>query len=414
MPSAIQGFDYTATILLSDRIKHTYRTPDAVTVKADDNAKVLTVTLDRIPETSLRSTIVDKTGNTPVAGATVSATQVFGTDDKTTFTVKTDSKGVASISGPAADTELSIVKDGYITAAYSFSAQEMLAAIASAGSTIDVGKLYLEPVAGASLNITVGYMDNEGNRTEHYPNLQDIILVLKSGDKELKTSFTYPTLVITDSVDPTETLTLSVLSKSRSFNTVCTPCTLGQSDVCLTIKEKGAMSISSEGDGYVIAYNKDGELVAQDTPKSGTTIFNRLDDGEYTIVGLRTDDAGKWASLSLLSEAGLKPGTDYTAATAECASGSVSSVNLGSIPASDAAMTIYTGSATSVALNKNVSTIGNNVTLNAYIDFASEYSALVQTPELTVKLPAGVRFIPNSVLANNKQASYSYDAATCR
>lgn len=410
--AAIQNYEYKAEVSLTENIKRIYRAPDAIAVRADEKTKKLTATIDKIPEICLKGCITDKNSGLPIANVNISVTQVFGASDKTTSSVKTDSDGLASVAGAAADTELSIAKEDYLSAVYSFTEQEILAAIASAGNTIDLGKLYLEPVSGTALNLEIAYIDNEGNRTEPYPQLEDIELTLLAGEKIIKTSYTYPTLVIVGNVEATESLILSATSKSGSFHTVSTPCTLNDSVVGITIKQKGALGIDCHGDGFIIAYNKNGEAVAHSAPKTGTTVFDGLDDGEYTIVGLHTDDAGKWASLTLLSEAGLKQGDDYVSVTAECRSGSVVPVVLGEIPASDAAITIYTGDAASVALNKNVSTIGNNVTLTAFVDFANEYKNQIGSTELSIVLPDGIRFIANSVLANNKASAYSYDAAT--
>ncbi|MDE6525860.1 MAG: hypothetical protein K2L75_01270, partial [Muribaculaceae bacterium] len=143
-----------------------------------------------------------------------------------------------------------------------------------------------------------------------------------------------------------------------------------------------------------------------------TTTFDSLPDGKSTIVGLFTDDAGKWASLRLIEQAGLKAGADYIAAESECRSGAVTALSLGTIPESTAAVTLYTGEATAISLNKNEATIGNNVTVTAFVDFAAEYISAVKKPELNVTLPAGVAFVANSVLVDSKAQSYSFDAAT--
>lgn len=407
----IQGQELNYELKLPQEQIMTYIQPAKQNYIVKSQANSILVRLRPFGTAKITGTVYDASTGRPLA-ATITASQSLNGKRTQSVTTTTNDEGQYTldvVSAPAIVTTsaqwyvLQTVKLDTIFGSTALEPQHL--------TPIEIkevqARLTYRPSAPAGQNAeTLDYYDD-------YQNVSFTIRNLTRNSDVTPLVVQYPKIILSDDVTDGDVIEVTAHSLKNVFNDVKATCTiaLGRGDVTFPLVEHGGIDArytSSEAASVSgMLYNSKGEQVARDVYRDTTFSLRQLPDGNYTLVSMQTaDNYNSVLTLAGLSDAGLTEGADYKTSSVSVISGTVTSVEVGNVPAINYEMLSYTGKNTHFTANKSSLTIRDYITLTANIDFKKVYQGEVKNVKLMVDLPEDCDLVANSVLLGNVTTSY--------
>ena len=407
-----EGTQLVCRIVLPKELAMTYVTPATTAVEVNAQSSIFNVQLDAIPAATLSGSIKDATTGLPLAGATITATQTFGTYTKTlTATTGADGNYTLALSG--------------IPASVTFAADGYLSYTATLNSQFSVLNSQLLPLTGAALSLGFTFTPcvEDGERgaesEDWYADFQNVDYTIYNETQGRPVSLFqvhYPQMVMMENVSDGDVLRLTATSRNDRFMPVEATATIAgqQGQVTFAITELGkiAATFTRTTNAAVSGslYNSVGQLVACRVYADAKLVFDRLADGDYTLVTMGSSELfNTIGTLEGLAETNLTEGIDYVLNRVTVVSGIIRNVLIDEVPRLDESKLYYTGEGTSFTVNKSEVVAGNYITLTALLDFKPEYAEGVSQIQLMADIPDGCQFVENSVMLGNNLAPYTFN-----
>lgn len=421
-PDAIIGTEYILSAALTGDSSKMYTIPAETRFKAEGEATVRLKAVE-IPQYYAAACIIDNATGEYIPDADISIKQAYPDGTENQQQIKSDKKGrIDKAPLKELNTQILVSKTGYADFSRSLTADEIHNA-AGSDKLLDLGNIKIKPLSGTSISLDIKYKDRNGVTNDNFPEARNLIYTVtdKKTNKEIESVLQYPRLILPGLDTEGQQLEINVKSAVDAFTSQSAECVIkdGTGRASITIVERGAVEITAstqpEGRTVVMAFGPDGNQAATTNMSEGKALIHSLPSGKYKIIAMRTDDPARWIRFSLLDEAGMKDGENYiSGGDATVSEGATASITLKDIPSSEESGSQYTGSASSAAFSKMETTVGNTVTVTAFIDFNKEYSGKISDLRVTACLPEGIAFKDNSVMLDGKASAYEYNPATGR
>lgn len=411
----VEGMTLTYELKLPSDLATTYVQPLPTEYTVESGGNSILVKLQPFGTATLIGIVVDDAGGTPLARATVTLSQTLNGHKSRSIAVQTDGKGNFELEVLTAPGQLTASASGYISTTVD---------VATAEGATSIGTLRLVPITGVTVNTSFTHRGSvrpgETAATENYyadyANVAYTIRNKTQGREITQYSVQYPELVMLEDVDEGDELEVTARSLTGVFADVTASCIVADNHAAVTlpIVDYGGVAITvnemDAASAVGMLYDGNGELSRRGTFSGGTLQFNNLPDGDYTLVVMQQSDyLNRVLTVDGLTAAGLRSGTDFVSQNVTMCSGVISEVNLARIPALDESIVQYTGSNTYFNPNATSMTIGKLVVLTARVDFKNAYRGKTKNVNLLFDLPQGCEFVEQSVLIDNKVASYTRD-----
>ncbi len=350
---------------------------------------------------------------TEVAHADVSITQWLNGRYVQTMQTKTDGDGQFTVEAKNDSTEIVVQFEGYTD--YQLTQR-------SIGSG-DVGTLYLEPVKGKVIAVSLSYQESAAEGTEPivqdwYSDTRNVAYTLYNNTKGKDlTDFSMQqgNIVLSAGTDIGDRISVTAHSLNGKFADVSAEATIAANDtaeVSLRLIAYGGVDVSysQKRDERLLAmlYDADGKLVARSTFTGYNTSFSQLSAGRYTLVTMGSGSGvNSVATLDDLALMGLAEGTDYAVNNLTVSDGVLTNVYVESVPEMDASKFELTSANTSYLPNKTQTTAGQLMTMTVRLGFLPQYTGQISNVQLVVTIPEGCVFIDNSVCVGTTIKSYT-------
>ncbi len=410
------GQQLICRVTLDDKLGVVYANPEDIefTVGADNNTCV--VSLAPFRSIGLTGSVADGDG-AALPGASVSVNQTLNGKYSKTYTAKTDSKGIWSLSVlDAPETRLTYAATECVNV------NDTIGAFEANVNTLDLGKTTLKSIVGA--RVTYGFTYHAAGVEEvesYYSDYQNVafsVFNVTQNRAHNEVSLQYPILAVLDeNINVGDELKLTATSKTGAFNPIEKTVAVGENqraEVTFDIVGKGGISATFEmTDNPAVTamlYGSNEELLKKMTYSEAKALFTELEDGEYTLVTMgQSELMNSILRLSNFGEIGLTEGKDYVKSAVTVESGKLAEVNISEVPAFDESLFYYTNSSTSFSSNKSSITTGNYLTLRSAIDFKGVYKNDISNVALVVDLPETCDFVEQSVIQGPNLLPYTLD-----
>lgn len=375
-------------------------------VQADN---VIDFTLKAIPQTTIAGKVTDVKTGQPLNGATVTVSQMLNGVYSKSLTTVTDSRGQWSLQVYEAKTDVTASMTEYVSKTQSFETP-----------VAEVPAFELKDINGTTIAISLTYQPTGGERLDFYSDYTNVAYSVyneTTGKAVTDLNVQYPQIVLMEQLPEGTVLRVTAASKNQKFVPVSATATvdgLDRASVTLPIVQLGGISATfrqTDNTSVVgILYDANGRLLKKYDYTSATLNISELPDGCYTLVSMASTQLfSAVGSLAQFAEAGLREGADYVKNAVVVKSGETTVIDNPLVPFLDETKLYYTGSGTSVTVNKSQITTGNYLTITGKIDFKSVYADQVSDVKLIVDLPDASSFVENSVMRGNQTGTYIYD-----
>lgn len=406
LPLQLEGTKVRYRISLPQTLGMQYLIPaEGEHVVGEEN--VLTYTLTAIPTMEISGTVTDLQTGEPLAGATITISQVVNGLYSVSYAMQTAPDGTWSKEVQSAKTEVTASKANYVSQSQLF-------------DTVPVEALAfaLKDINGTKIFLHLTYTDVNGQTKEGYVDSMNVAYSLynvTTDEAITETNVQYPQIVLMDHLAAGTQIRVTATSKKQEFMPVEAEAVVEDNEtanVTIDIKQLGAIRAtygSTENTSTVgILYDKDGLLIQKYDYVEGVLTISELPDGTYTLVTMAGSQFfNSVFSLGQFAEQGLYEGIDYVKNICVVSSAKIATVNNAVVPFLDEAKLYYTSNKTSFTLNKSQTTVGQFLTLTAYLDFKEAYGNKVEDVKLVVDLPQAASFVASSVMIGNGTASYT-------
>lgn len=369
----------------------------------------ITYTLKDIPQMTISGKVLNVKTGKAINGATIAISQMLNGLYSKTFTVKTNNQGQWQQTVFEAKSDITASMTDFVSQTLTL---ETL--------TPEIPTFELKDINGTTITLNMTYKPVDGEQQSFYNDYTNVTytIVDKTAQQQV-TEFNvqYPQIVLMESLPAGTELAITATSKNGKFIPVTATATVDDKDaasVTLPIVQLGGITAQfsqTENSSVVgILYNGDERLVKKYDYNGAQLTISELTDGEYTLVTMANSQFfNSVATLSQFSDAGLREGVDFVKNKVTVQSGAYTAINNPMIPFLDETKLYYTGSNTSVSLNKSQITVGNYLTLTGRVDFKSAYANSISNVKLIVNLPEESSFVDNSVMVGSSISTYTFD-----
>ena len=412
----LDGVKVALRINLPQALAMEYQQPEDVVYTVQTSNNLIRATLVALPRVQITGKVKDVTTGNPIEGAIVTVSQA---SYNKAFTVKTDAQGAYSIAGAyVAPTSVTVAATDYIgqTAEYE--------TLPVAGETASMDDIALKSVNGAHINVNFTYkLSAEAGQPAEtqdffadYVNVTYTIHNMTTGLDILLFNVKGQEIVLKEEQHLGDQLKITATSKTNAFEPLTATGVIDNNNrvvVTFEVKQLGqlrATYVSNENPSVTgILYDANGKFVRSATYEEGSLLFTELTDGQYTLVTMGNSsifnsiyDLGKYA------ESGLVRGTDYASAAVSVESGLISVVKTPLVPYLNLSKFDYMGNSTTFTVNKNLITIGNNLTFTGFITFKSNYVNAISDVKLLIDIPETCKMVDGSVMVGNDIVNYTF------
>ena len=409
-----------AGLLDGTKVKYRIQLPQALAMQYEQPAVVdyevqptndIIFTLTAIPQLTLTGKVTDLKTTLPMAGATVSVSQMINGQYSKAYTTKTNAQGEWSQDILLAPTDVTASQTDYVSQSVSLTTEELQQSTA-------VPTFELKDINGTTINMTLTYTPVEGDTQSYfsdYANVNYSVYDETAKQQVTEMNVQYPQIVLMESLPEGTELTITATSKNGKFMPVSGKATVDSKDVAevtLPIVQLGGIKATfgqTTNNSIVgILYNGNNRLIKRFDYNGASLTISELTDGEYTLVTMAPSQFfNSVANLDQFAESGLREGVDYVKNKVTVKSGAFANIYNAMIPYLDETKLYYTGNNTSVAVNRSQITVGNYLTINSRVDFKSAYASQVEDVKLVFNLPQESSFVPNSVMAGSSTSAYT-------
>lgn len=407
----------TYNVVLSEALGRQYKQPEPVDYTVTEGENSITLTLQPLKSVSLNGSVVVSTTAEPLAGVTVTATQMLNGKYPVAATVVTDAEGKFSLLLKAEDTKLSCSLADYVDS-------EAEVKVTSDGELTLGGPLKMRPINGAIVSLSHTYRESvaQGEKASVASYLSDPSSVSYTlfnetqGKAIADFKVQHPSIIIFDEVNPDDDILITCHSDKGEFEDVKVKAKVG-SDLRLNasfdVVERGIIKtridVNDNASAVSIIYDSKGKRVTSQVYSDWNLEFKNLPDGKYKVVTMANSEFfNSVFNLSDFPEMGLIDNVDYDWYDVDLKSGEVVQVITRYVRVFDESRFYYTGSNTAYTVNKASTIMGNYLTLNAHIDFKDDVKMNVKDVKLEFHLPEGTTLVEKSVMLGNVVYPYEY------
>lgn len=397
------------SVELNEELGRVYHEVKMQEVKADNIA--LKCQLEKIGRINLEGRV--SASDIENAVATVSIKQMLNGKWEQTYTTQANKQGEFSVEVFDDEADITISSEGY------FSSTIHRDGFSGNGY---VGVIPINLLTGFSIaaNITIqnATTANEETKTTAWTEgLNNIEFTITNITKRQPiTDFTVQNgnIIIKTGASIGDKINLTAISKEGLFAESTTMFIIvdGANFFDLQLTELGGINAtyatSSNGctSGYL--YDSNNILITKGSYTGETLSLRHLKNGVYTLVTMGNSLLlGSLSNLADLSSVGLREGTDYVATHVVVVDGELTTVSVNEVPRLDETRFYYTTDNTYFNANKASVTAGNYLTLQAKIDFKTEYKDNTNDVTLLIDLPEGCQLVEQSVIANRKAVAHT-------
>ena len=409
----IEGSKIGYAIELSEKLAMQYLAPSNTNYEVANSNNNLTLQLVPFEEITINGTVKDSETGKDIRNAKITISQTLNNKYSKSVVATTKHGGVF-------DAKIYNTACTIIVTAKDYATKEIV--VEDVKTTEELDNILLESLNGYKIKTTLTYTYSvaDGEKAEVNNNYTDYTNIAysiynKTKEKEI-TDFQvqYPYIVLRETIDKEEQLSIRAYSKNNSFNDVTVDCTVKgkeQVHVKIHIVELGKLKATytnSDAEKVIgVLYNNNGEMLQKSHYTDSSVTFDNLADGEYTLVTMaHSNFFNSIAKLNDLINAGLAENTHFIKNDITVESGKITIVNIANIPHFDDSNFYYTSNNTLFSANKQSVTVGNYITLRAKIDFNAKYSNQISNVKLIFDLPDNCDFVDNSILTGNDVSSY--------
>lgn len=397
------------SVELNEELGRVYHEVKMQEVKADNIA--LTCQLEKIGRIKLEGRV--SATDIENAVVTVSIKQMLNGKWEQTYTTQANKQGEFSVEVFDDEADITISSEGYFNSTIhrdGFSGNGY------------IGVIPINLLTGFSIaaNITIQNATtvNETTKTTAWTEgLNNIEFAITNITKHQPiTDFTVQNgnIIIKTGASIGDKINLTAISKEGLFAESTTMFIIvdGANFFDLQLTELGGINAtyatSSNGctSGYL--YDCNNILITKGSYTGETLSLRHLKNGVYTLVTMGNSLLlGSLSNLADLSSVGLREGTDYVATHIVVVDGELTTVSVNEVPRLDETRFYYTTDNTYFNANKASVTAGNYLTLQAKIDFKTEYKDNTNDVTLLIDLPEGCQLVEQSVIANRKAVAHT-------
>ena len=416
------GCKLSYAIVLDKELSMIYSTPSIKAYVVREASNNLICKLIPIKNVKMTGRMLDAETKMPISGGLVSVSQTFNNKYSNVYNIKSDDYGRFSIELKAVPTSLTFTNNNYVS--------QTLACDSLMNGSADatLSDVLLKTIKGATVSIGFKYTDVVGESRKWYDDFQNIDYELYNVTKNRaieKFHVQFPQIVVMEDVDDGDKLRIVAKSRTNSFNASECIASFKQQKAMATfaITELGRISASFvETDNASVVgllYNSKGKLLnTYAFSGKGQLTIADLADGTYTLVAMGSSEFfNSVYRLEELPRTGLVKDVDYIQHTVKVKSGSISVIDMLTVPKLNESKLYYTGENTSFTVNNPNIVAGNYLTMTGHIDFKPEYAGRVSSVRLIAEIPESCQFVDNSVMVgtsvyngctvNNNQVSIS-------
>ena len=409
LANQLRGTMVKVSVQLSQELAMKYLlVPDSLYEVRDAADNVVNITLEDIPQLTIGGLVRNVKTEQPLAGATISVSQMLNGLYSQAFTTKTNEQGQWSQKVFAAPTEVTASKTNFVSQS-----------LAMPTPLMEVPTFNLKDINGTMIFLNVTYTDVDGNTKNSYDDMSNVTFAVyneATGEQYTEMNLQFPQIVLMDSHAQGTKLRVVATSKNEKFMPVEVVGTVGANDrvdVTIAIKQLGGIKatyIRTDNPTIVgILYDSNGRLVKKYDYSEKALTISELKDGNYTLVTMAGSQFfNSIYTIGQFTESGLRQGVDYMKNNVAVKSGKMTNIANQIIPYLDETKLYYTSDNTSFSVNKNQITAGQYLTVSAHLDFKSKYVSGISDVKLIVGLPEQSSFVDNSVMYGNSTIGYTY------
>lgn len=409
LANQLRGTVVKVSVALSQELAMKYNmVPDSLYEVRDAADNVVNITLKEIPQLTIGGLVRNLKTAQPLAGATISVSQMLNGLYSQAFTTKTNEQGQWSQKVFIAPTEVTASKTNFVSQS-----------LAMSTPLVEVPTFELKDINGTMIYLNVTYTDVNGNTKSSYDDMPNVTFAVyneTTGEQFTEMNLQFPQIVLMDSHPQGTKLRVVATSKNDKFMPVEVVGTVGandRADVTIAIKQLGGINASyirTDNPTVVgILYDSNGRLIKKYDYVEKSLTISELADGNYTLVTMAGSQFfNSIYTISQFTESGLRQGVDYMKNNVAVKSGKMTNIANQIIPYLDETKLYYTSDNTSFSVNKNQITAGQYLTVSAHLDFKSKYVSGISDVKLIVGLPEQSSFVDNSAMYGNATTSYTY------
>lgn len=387
-------------ISLEEKFGVSYTEPTPITIIANPESPETEITLQPLSTKEISGEIYGK--DLPLSNASVSATEFVNGQYPRTVSTRTNREGAFSLPLCTDSVKINIMADGFIDLSEDMAIE-----------SDSLGRIEMTTLSGAvvAINATYNESSSEGPKASMLkigiPDMSIIARNLTTNADSIAVNSQNGRLVLPDA-KPGDKVELTITSPAGIFTPVTASTEFdenGYGECNVELTEPAyieAIYVSSQNkNDKAILFDDLGNKVAAADYVAQTATFSKVSPGDYRIVSLNAELAvANIPSIAFLSDMGWTEGVDYTCSEISAREGYVSSVTIGGIPRGNTFVR-HTGEKASFSSKKTTATVGNYLTLTAFVDFKEEYEDEIDNLNLIVEIPEGVEYIDNSAMVGN-------------
>lgn len=406
LPGQVAGTKLVYEVSLPRESGIVYANPEAGEWTVTEGENVVSVALVAFEKREISGVLTDAVSGQPVAGGYVTVSQTLNGQYDVAANAVTDANGKYSINVYAGEGTVTAGSPDYIEVTLPLAAEESTVAAA------------LRPLEGTEIEISLRALKNQvaGVEGSEYAAIDDFANVEfevtnLTRNSRVEYRVRYPHLMLPAGVDEGDRIAVAARHLKGAYNTAEGETTVadGKGKVDLVFTPDGDIQIeygSCEADDVVaLLYGADGKLVRKTVFADKAAAFTGLPAGKYTVATMC--DSRLFAatgSLAELAASKLAAGTDYLLNEVEVAPGIISEIAISTVPVFDEWLFYYTGSETSVSVNKTSVTVGATVTVRAKVDILPQYEGRIGRVTMNFTIPEGCDYVENSLLTTGNEA----------
>ncbi|MDE6796155.1 MAG: chitobiase/beta-hexosaminidase C-terminal domain-containing protein, partial [Muribaculaceae bacterium] len=403
LTAQVEGDEISYEISLPQELGIEYVLPEngKWAVLADNND--VTVNLTPLTKIEVKGVLTDARLNELLAGAYVTVTQTVNGRYTVSSSATTDANGAYALTVYPAPGTITAGSPEHTEVSLSFNSLDDLKELLN---------MAMKPISGTELTIALFSHDNvekgEGaNASVPYEDFANVDFKVKNLTKGSDVAYIlrYPRMILVAQVDEGDKIEVTATPRNSGFNSASAQTVVAdeKGDVKITFTANGDLAAKyadSEAEEVVgLLYDKDGKLYKKESYTDKELRFRNLPDGNYTLVTMMSSKLFSAAgSLAELNSSRLVAEQNYLVSNVVVESGYVSHVDLGTVPTFDETQFYYTGSETSISVNKTSVTVGATVTVRSKVDLLPEYAGKVDKVNIIFTIPEGCDYVDNSLL----------------
>lgn len=388
--------------IINNELATSYAAPGLMEYMFGENPNdTITLKLNELKKIQLVGRVISASTSRPIPGASVSIQQTIDSNNTLSLNAVTDAQGCFG----------TYVLDREFTAIVS-STNHKTAKTVSTPSSFQ--SILVEPINGSKVDISIDYRSTTSNVGEIYDitaNATYTITGISEGEYKIENG----KLLFYDKLPSGTEIKARMSSPKGEFEPIETSTTIddnGNGTLYFTPVEKGALTvtIASPADNHYTAflYDSEGEFVSSASFIDGTTHFNNLHAGKYSVATIQHNPRfNNISTIASLEKCGLTIGKDCILTEAVVTDGNIETYHIDCPKQIDDAVMTVIEEGSYFYPDKTQFNINSYITLRGKVHVSPDDVSDVNSLNVIVNIPQNCKLIENSVTSNNRKTPYT-------